>query len=172
MNETPLVFRPLTEDDLPLLHSWLQQPHVAQWWDEPSTPQAIRDEYLPVVQGIDSTRAYLVHDRGRPIGFIQSYVVMDSQDGWWPQESDPGARGIDQFLADPLALNQGLGTAMVRAFIERLFQDPAVAVVQTDPAPHNGRAIRCYEKAGFRRVGIVDTPDGAALLMRCARPLG
>jgi hypothetical protein len=31
------------------------------------------------------------------------------------------------------------------------------------------RAIRCYEKAGFRRVGTVDTPDGPAVYMLCER---
>ncbi len=52
---------------------------------------------------------------------------------------------------------------MVRAFVEKLFEDPTTTRVQTDPSPTNPRAIRCYEKAGFRRVGEVDTPDGAAL---------
>jgi RimJ/RimL family protein N-acetyltransferase len=40
-----------------------------------------------------------------------------------------------------------------------------VTRVQTDPAPHNARAIRCYEKAGFRPVREIVTPAGAALLM-------
>lgn len=165
-------FRPLAEADLPVLHAWLQRPHVAQWWEEPRTAEAVRDEYLPVIRGQDSTRAYVVHDGAEPIGFIQSYVVVDSGAGWWPAETDPGARGIDQFLADPHALNRGLGTSMVQAFIQRLFEDPDVTVIQTDPAPHNGRAIRCYEKAGFQRVGVVETPDGPALLLRCHRPRG
>jgi aminoglycoside 6'-N-acetyltransferase len=34
-----------------------------------------------------------------------------------------------------------------------------------DPDPANTRAIRAYEKAGFSRDRLVDTPDGAALLM-------
>jgi RimJ/RimL family protein N-acetyltransferase len=45
-----------------------------------------------------------------------------------------------------------------------------VSSVQTDPSPMNRRAIRCYEKAGFRDVWIVDTPDGEALLMVAIRP--
>jgi RimJ/RimL family protein N-acetyltransferase len=102
-----------------------------------------------------------------PTGFIQSYVVMGSGGGWWEQETDPGARGIDQFLSNPEQLGQGLGSAMVYAyaFVNQLFQDPKVTKVQTDPAPENERAIRCYRRAGFVTVGEVITPDGAALLM-------
>jgi RimJ/RimL family protein N-acetyltransferase len=43
--------------------------------------------------------------------------------------------------------------------------DPAVTKVQTDPAPANRRAIRCHERAGFERVGLVNTPDGPAVSM-------
>ncbi|TKW78599.1 MAG: GNAT family N-acetyltransferase, partial [Bradyrhizobium icense] len=35
----------------------------------------------------------------------------------------------------------------------------------TDPDPENPRAIRAYEKAGFEKAGLVDTPDGTSLLM-------
>jgi RimJ/RimL family protein N-acetyltransferase len=61
---------------------------------------------------------------------------------------------------------------MVRAFVARLFADPAVTRVQADPDPENGRAIRCYEKAGFRAAREIRTPDGRALLMYCDRPPG
>lgn len=162
-------FRPLSAEDLPRLHEWVQRPHVAQWWENPRSLNGIRQEYLPVVQGTESTRAYVAYEAAQPVGFIQSYVVVDSGDGWWPEETDPGARGIDQFLLDEHRLGQGLGTAMIRAFLAHLFADPHVTAVQTDPAPHNARAVRCYEKAGFRRVGVVPTPDGPAFLMRCVR---
>ena len=58
---------------------------------------------------------------------------------------------------------------MVRAFLDYLFSDPNVTKVQTDPSPDNARAIRCYEKAGFRPVGVVQTPDGPALYMVVTR---
>ncbi len=126
----------------------------------------VRDKYLPRL-GIDSSvHPYITRLNGVPVGFIQSYVVMAQQaSGWWLDETDPGAVGIDQFLADAENLGKGIGTTMVTQFVEFLFRDSAVTKIQTDPAPTNLRAIRCYEKVGFRKVGIVDTPDGPALLM-------
>jgi RimJ/RimL family protein N-acetyltransferase len=152
-----------------MLHEWVQRPHVAEWWSEPRTLDAIEADYLPTIEGTSSTKAYIVNIENEPIGFIQAYVVEGSGDGWWEDERDPGARGIDQFLADASRVNQGLGTAMIRAFLEQLFGDPAVTRVQTDPSPANRRAVRCYEKAGFKAIGEVSTPDGPALLMRCDR---
>lgn len=160
-----LSFRPLATADLPLLHEWLGRPHVAEWWGPAPTLAEVEEEYGPLTSAESTTVPYLFLGDGAPIGYIQSYVVMGSGDGWWPDEEDPGARGIDQFLADPEQLGRGVGTAMVRAFVQQLFGDPAVTRVQTDPSPGNRRAVRCYEKAGFRAVGEVETPDGPALFM-------
>lgn len=54
---------------------------------------------------------------------------------------------------------------MIRAFVGKLFEDPAVTKVQTDPSPENERAIRCYRRAGFAVHGKVTTPYRPALLV-------
>ena len=161
-------FRPLTREDLPLLHEWLNRAHVAEWWDEQ------RDlEYVVQTFGADLDspviRMFFAYLGGEPIGYIQVYRVMGADPEWWTDETDPGARGIDQFLANADQLGQGLGSSMVRQFLASLFADPEVTSVQTDPSPSNARAIRAYEKAGFRGVAEVTTPDGPALLMRVRR---
>ena len=168
--ERPVVsFRPLTRKDLPLLHEWLTRPHVAEWWSPTPSLTEVEEDFGPLTSGQSTTRPYIVLAEGAPIGYIQSYVAMGSGGGWWPDERDPGVRGIDQFLAHSEQLGRGFGTAMVRAFVHQLFADPGVTRIQTDPSPRNRRAIRCYEKAGFHVVGELDTPDGAALLMVCDR---
>lgn len=159
-------FRPLAEPDLPMLHAWLQRPHVARWWGPAESVDELREDFLTG----GTTQAFIAHHAGEPVGFIQCYVVMGSGDGWWTDETDPGARGIDQFLADGGRLGQGLGTRMVQAFVARLFADPAVTRIQVDPAPANARAIACYRRAGFADAGLVDTPDGPARLMLLPRP--
>ena len=101
---------------------------------------------------------------------VQAYRVMAHQaDGWWLEETDPHALGIDQFIGLGDRLGRGLGTRMLRAFVAFLFEDPRVTTIQTDPSPDNLRAIACYRKVGFRDVGVVVTLDGPALLMRLTR---
>lgn len=148
-----------------MLHAWLQRPHVAEWWRDPTTVVELERDYLSDTMDASSTRAYIASLGGQPIGFIQSYVAMHAGGGWWDRETDPGVHGIDSFLANAEQLGRGLGSIMVAAFVERLFQDPAVTRVQTDPSPENERAIRCYRRAGFVAHGEVATPDGPALLM-------
>jgi len=155
-----MKFRPLTAADLPVIATWLARPHVAEWWDGPIALEAGLRQSVAVLEG-------------EAIGYAQSYqAVACHGDGWWLEVDDPGVHGIDQFLIAAARLGQGLGTQMVRAFVADLFADPRVTRVQADPSPANGRAIRCYEKAGFRRVHEILTPDGPALLMHrdCVSP--
>jgi RimJ/RimL family protein N-acetyltransferase len=160
-----ISFARFAERDAPLMHHWLRRPHVAAWWHDPPSLEEIVSEYVtgPTVD------PYIVHFDGRPIGFIQSYVAATTGDGWWPEITDPGVVGIDQFIGEASLVGQGIGTAMVRAFVARLFDDSRVTMVQVDPHPDNARAIRCYEKAGFRAERVIDTPDGPALYMTVAR---
>jgi aminoglycoside 6'-N-acetyltransferase-1b/aminoglycoside 6'-N-acetyltransferase-2 len=151
-----------------MLHTWLNRPHVGEWWggeDARPSLEEVQSHYRPRIQAIDAVTPFIAMLGNRPIGYAQSYIAMGNEDGWWEGETDPGVRGIDQLLANAEDLNKGLGTALVRSLVRLLFSDPAVTKVQTDPAPHNARAIRCYEKAGFTAQGVVATPDGPALYM-------
>jgi AacA4 family aminoglycoside N(6')-acetyltransferase len=164
----PVTLRPMTEQDFPMLHDWLNRPHIFEWWggeEECPTLDEVLAQYLPRVLAEESVTPYIAMLGEEPIGYAQSYVALGSGDGWWEDETDPGVRGIDQSLANPTQLNKGLGTRLVCALVERLFLDPTVTKIQTDPAPNNHRAIRCYEKAGFVRQKVITTPDGPAVYM-------
>jgi RimJ/RimL family protein N-acetyltransferase len=166
-SESSLIdFRALTVSDLPLLHEWLARPHVAEWWGDPPSMPDVEREYALALGGSAAFQVFIALERGEPIGFMQSYVPAAFHDeGWWLDEHDLGVRGVDVLLADGDRLGQGLGSAMIGAFVDRLFEDPAVTRVQADPSPDNARAIRCYARVGFRPWGEVETPDGRALLM-------
>ena len=165
-------FAPLRETDLPMLLDWLNRPHLRKWWGPERTIEDVREKYLPRISGHDAAEPYIAWLDGEPVGYIQTYRA-DAVPGWYPDDPGPGVWGIDQFLADGSRLGMGLGTAMVSQFVDLLFRDPAVTEIRLDPDPNNGRAIRCYEKAGFVRAGEFVSPDGPALLMRRfrARPI-
>lgn len=167
-SEKQVTLRLLTEDDLPMLHMWLNRPHIVEWWGgeegRPSLAE-VHEHYLPGNLAEEGVTPYIAMVDEEPIGYAQSYVALGSGDGWWENETDPGVRGIDQSLANSDQLNKGLGTLLVRALTELLFLDATVTKIQTDPAPENYRAIRCYEKAGFTRHSSIVTPDGPAVYM-------
>ena len=170
LTSTLVELRLMREEDLPMLHEWLNRPHIVEWWgNERPSMDEVRAKYLPRVLAAERVTPYIALLDGRPFAYAQSYVALGSGDGWWEEVTDPGVRGIDQSIADETLLGQGLGTRVVRALVQRLLRDPAVTTVQTDPAPDNARAIRCYEKAGFRRVKDIVTPDGPATYMLCGR---
>jgi aminoglycoside 6'-N-acetyltransferase len=152
-------FRPMTEADLPLVKRWLAEPHVKQWWGD-------THEQFELVSGdleVEAMDQFIVATNDRPFGYLQCYdpdVWPDNGLGTHPQ----GTRGIDQFIGEPDMVDHGHGSALIRAFIYRLLAGGAPRVI-TDPDPANARAIRAYEKAGFVRDRMVDTPDGPALLM-------
>ncbi len=164
----PFSLRRMTEDDLVMLHGWLQRPHIVEWWggeaERPSLEEVL-DKYRPRVLAEERVVPYIGLLGDTPVAYAQSYVALNCGGGWWEDETDPGVRGIDQSIAEPELLGRGLGTRLVRAMVDLLFEDPAVTAVQTDPSPDNLRAIRCYEKAGFRRVRDIVTPDGPAVYM-------
>jgi AacA4 family aminoglycoside N(6')-acetyltransferase len=166
VTDAPVTLRLMTEQDLPLLHEWLNRPHIVEWWGGagPSLEEVHAQYSLRALADAKVT-AYIGMLGDTPFAYAQSYVALGAGDGWWEDETDPGVRGIDQSIGDPELLGQGLGTRLVRALVDLIFSDPHVTKVQTDPAPNNPRAIRCYEKAGFRKVKIVATPDGPALYM-------
>jgi aminoglycoside 6'-N-acetyltransferase-1b/aminoglycoside 6'-N-acetyltransferase-2 len=167
-NKTIVTLRAMTEDDLPMLHDWLNRPHIVEWWggeEQRPTFEDVVEHYLPSILAAERVTPYIAMLGNEPIGYAQSYVALGSGDGWWEDEADPGVRGIDQALANSNQLNQGIGTELVRSLVELLFSDPTVTKVQTDPPPSNHRAIRCYEKAGFVQQKLITTPDGPAVYM-------
>jgi len=163
--EPRFTFRALTPEDLPLVAAWRRKPHVAAWWGGPPTDEEVRDDLLPDF-GSEVLWRFIAELDGAPVGLVQAYDVMRCDPAWWRDETDPGARGIDLFLGEEALLGRGLGARMIAAFVRSLFDgDPHVTKVQADPSPSNVRSIRAFERAGFRRVAEIVTPDGPALLM-------
>lgn len=157
----PYQFSPMTPADLPMVRRWLATPAVIEWWGD-------TDEQYALVSGdLDEPAMiqFIVAENNRPFAYLQCFdLTAWPEDGFGPQPT--GTRAIDQFIGEPDMLDRGHGSAFIRRFIDDMFAKGHPRVI-TDPDPGNARAIRAYEKAGFRREKVVSTQGGPALLMVC-----
>jgi aminoglycoside 6'-N-acetyltransferase len=152
-------FRPMSAEDLPLVRRWLESPYVARWWHNPGEQFALVSEDLdhPAMD------QFIVTADNQPFAYLQCYDPAAWPDNGLGTHPD-GTRGIDLFIGEPDMIDRGHGPVLIRSFVDRLLQAGTPRAV-TDPDPANLRAIRAFEKAGFQKVRLVETPDGSALLM-------
>lgn len=175
-----LLFRPIGEDDVDRIVRWLADPEVGGWWEGVTVDHdeaLVRRDFLAHPGEEHVTKAIVERD-GRPIGFQQWYPVwIPGEAGEWgdPAITTEGTFGIDQFIGESRLHNQGIGTRQVRAVATWLLgpHGPDATRVITDPVVENLRAVRCYEKAGFRKVKVLpahEALDGVprdSWLMEC-----
>jgi aminoglycoside 6'-N-acetyltransferase len=131
-----IVLRALAPGDEAELLRIHETPEVVRWWDAP-------EEGFPWDEP-SSTRLAVVMG-GAIVGLIQ----------YW-EEREPRYRhaGIDLFV-DPALHGRGIGAEAVRRVALLLIGERGHHRITIDPAVDNAAAIRCYEKVGFRRVGVL-----------------
>lgn len=135
-----VVLRPVRAEDAPRLAELAAAPAVARWW-----PNLTETEVVEKAEGRGDAVGYAILFDGELAGLVQYY-----------EETDPDYRhaGIDLFLGVPFQ-GLGLGADVVRTMARHLIHDRGHHRLVIDPAADNERAIRTYEKVGFRRVGIM-----------------
>jgi RimJ/RimL family protein N-acetyltransferase len=161
-------FRPISARDLPLVRTWLERPHMREWWGEPETELGyIRD----MIEGRDTTQPFVFSVDGEPVGYIQCWFVGDHQnDAWvadhpWLAELPADAVGVDLSIGDAERLSRGLGSRALRTFAEQLVAQGHRTII-IDPDPANRRAVRAYQKAGFRPIPRLLGRTGDVLIMQ------
>jgi RimJ/RimL family protein N-acetyltransferase len=161
-------FRAMSVDDLPLMRSWLEQPHVAEWWGDPDTELGtIRD----MIEGRDTTRPFIFSVDSEPVGYIQYWFIGHHQNAiWiadhpWLAELPSDAVGVDLSIGAPDKLSQGIGSAVLHDFSERLLAQGHRTII-IDPDPENQRAVRAYERAGYRAIPRLLGRTGDTLIMQ------
>jgi RimJ/RimL family protein N-acetyltransferase len=176
----PVTTRPLTRDDLSLLHRWLNAPHVRAWWrGEPATPSDIASKYGPRIDSVVPTRMCIIELRGEAIGLIQCYRHADHSD-WDRSVGIPAAAGIDYLIGEANLCRRGIGSAAIASFARRVFDwYPNVDVIVAAPQADNYASRRALEKAGFslreeRQLDSDDPsdtgPSAIYALARCPSP--
>ncbi len=80
------LFEPLSLEHIPLLHKWMHEPHVGQWWREGKAWifDELLEKYRSYTLGYKIEQrerkplsAFIIRRQERPNGFIQMYDAFD-----------------------------------------------------------------------------------------------
>jgi aminoglycoside 6'-N-acetyltransferase len=144
--------RPVTAADAPRLTEILGETAVAEWWGRWDL-ERVQTELITRHDG-DATVVLAIEADEQVIGLIQ-----------YLEEEDPEyhSAGIDISL-HPGWHHRGLGADALRTLANYLITERGLHRLTIDPAAENPRAIRSYERVGFRPVGVMRRysrgPDG------------
>jgi aminoglycoside 6'-N-acetyltransferase len=129
--------------DLALVASWLIHPHVAAWWGDPKEALAAVREHQP-------SCAALIHRDTRPVGFLCWQVPTPAEMAAAGLEDLPSPLvDVDILIGEPDARGQGVGPTALGHLLAKL-RTEGIQLVGLAAAIGNTRALRAYEKAGFR----------------------
>jgi len=133
--------RPIGPGDRAALVTVLSDPTVVEWWDTRGADNSA-DE---LIAGEPDWHVFAIEVDGEFAGSIQA-----------TEETDPDYRhaGIDIFMSARFQ-GRGLGTDAVRTLARWLLDERGHHRLTIDPAAANERAIRAYEKVGFKPVGVM-----------------
>jgi aminoglycoside 6'-N-acetyltransferase len=165
---TRIDFRPIARADFPTLSDWLERPHVARWWADDPALEALEREYGPVIDGADPAEVFIATVDDGELGMIQRYRIADEPIHLAElrplTEVPPCAMSIDYLIGAASQTGKGLGTAMIREFVERLWKEhPACPCIIVPVHADNRASWRALERCGFVRVAEGElTPDNPA----------
>lgn len=159
----PVLLRPATLADVPLLRQWDEDPDVVS--SDPNDDWAWEEELAQVP---DWREPMIAEEDGRAVGFLDIIDPHRETSRYWG-EVPPGLRAIDIWIGAPGDRGRGIGTEMMRLAIARCFAHDDVTAIVIDPLASNVRAIAFYARLGFVPVERRWFGADDCLVMRLAR---
>jgi RimJ/RimL family protein N-acetyltransferase len=147
-----VTLRPFSPPDIPRLLGWIDSfESLVQWagpvqFTFPLTAEQFY-EYLKDCRGENPSRHAFValDDRNTEYGHIELGSVNPGN----------GTASLCRVLVSPDARGKGLSLPMVQQALRFGFQDLGLRRIDLRVFSFNTAAIRCYEKAGFVREGLL-----------------
>lgn len=143
--------RPLSESDVPLLARWFFDPDVLHWLqlsgDPPQlrTLEAVRERYRRMQADPLSQTWRIDTQDGRPVGQIELVDIHPLQ----------RRAEIHLCIGEKDTWSRGYGTQAILRVLQYAFDDLRLRRVFVIPDEDNARVIRCLEKCGFVREGLL-----------------
>lgn len=131
-----------------LVQSWFNDPAVRYWLHQSDRPDATIDAvrahfWRPVEEG--RAVAWLIETESTPVGTLRLLEI----------DPNHGRAELAITIGRPDHWGRGLGTDAIQQSLRFAFQDLGLRRVSLITDADNARGIRCYEKCGFVREGVL-----------------
>ncbi|MFB3881332.1 MAG: GNAT family N-acetyltransferase [Armatimonadota bacterium] len=147
MSEAKVRLRAHTEADLPNYVTWLNDPEVTEFTALESgkaTLEGEREWFAHISDPACRDRNWAIEAGGRHIGNCALHL-----------DSDGRTASFGIIIGDKSAWNKGYGTTALREVLRIGFEEMGLHRIHLQAFAGNARGIRCYEKCGFRREGVL-----------------
>jgi aminoglycoside 6'-N-acetyltransferase len=130
---------PVREEHVDRLTEIITAPEVGRWWGAYDRAR-VAAELLG-----EAEHWFVIEHAGVVVGAI----------GFWEEDEPDYRHAAIDITLHPDWLDRGLGREAVGLLARWLFDERGHHRITIDPAASNERAIRCYERVGFKAVGVM-----------------
>ncbi|HET6322939.1 MAG TPA: GNAT family N-acetyltransferase [Hyphomicrobium sp.] len=158
--------RPARRADWDLIRGWLQRADIEAWWG----PRTATEAEVNIALNSRHALCRIIEADGVPVGYAHA-VDATAWGEELPQDLPAGTWDLDLFIASEEHRGKGVGQAALAALKQEVFGTTLATAVCVFPSIRNERAVRAYEKAGFRWQRIWNDPQmGPSWFMLAERP--
>ncbi|HEY9736745.1 MAG TPA: GNAT family N-acetyltransferase [Trichocoleus sp.] len=163
-----IAFRPVQlEADLPLIHNWMNQPHVVPFWKLDLPVEQMRSHLQKALADTHQT-LYIGLLDGVPMSYWEAYWAADDIVAkHYP--AHPTDQGIHLLIGPPDFLGKGYALPLLRVMTQFQFQQLETQKIVAEPDIRNHKMIHVFERCGFEFQKAIDLPDKTAALLFCDR---
>ena len=140
--------RPPGERDLPLFVRWFNDPEVRYWLNMSEGPELTLEderEWYEEMRGDPARVVWVIEADGTPIGNLGLFGIDETH--------GRGTLGIA--VGEKEDWSRGYGTEAIRLVVGYAFGEMGLRRVELNTDEDNARGIRCYEKSGFVKEGLL-----------------
>lgn len=158
--------RSASRADWDLIRGWLGRADIEAWWG----PRSATEAEVNIAMGSRHALCRVIEADGVPVGYAHA-IDATAWGDQLPQDLPAGTWDLDLFIASENHRGIGVGQKALAMLKDEVFSTTLATAVCVFPSIRNERAVRAYEKAGFRWQRIWDDPHmGLSWFMLAERP--
>lgn len=148
------------KDEYKVIHKWLTDPEILQFYegrDKKFSYVDIESKYGKKIE-IETVYPSMIKVDGRCIGYLQYYIIP--KEGEWRYEHfeidyEPNMYAMDVLIGEKEYWGKGIGSVLLKNLAAYIFKQKNASKIYIDPRVANMRAVKAYEKSGFKKVKIL-----------------